>query len=59
MGFDPTKVGDGNITNVVIQSRYTLLDLKANALEKRLKIGIIRKQKEVEMWLKNENTGVS
>ena len=37
MGFDPTKVGDGNITNVVIQSRYTLLDLKANALEKRLK----------------------
>jgi hypothetical protein len=37
MGFDPTKVGDGNITNVVIKSRYTLLDLKANALEKRLK----------------------
>lgn len=37
MGFDPSKVGDGNITNVVIQSRYTLLDLKANALEKRLK----------------------
>lgn len=37
MGFDPTKVGDGNITNVVIQSRYTLLDLKAKALETRLK----------------------
>ena len=37
MGFDPTKVGDGNITNVVIKSRYTLLDLKANKLEKRLK----------------------
>ena len=37
MGFDPTKVGDGNITNVVIQSRYTLLELKANNLEKRLK----------------------
>ena len=37
MGFDPTKAGDGNITNIVIKSRYTLLDLKANALEKRLK----------------------
>ena len=37
MGFDPTKSGDGNITNIVIKARYTLLDLKANALEKRLK----------------------
>ena len=37
MGFDPTQVGDGNITNVVIRSRYTLLDLKAANLEKRLK----------------------
>ncbi len=37
MGFDPNKVGDGNVTNIVIKSRYTLLDLKANALEKRLK----------------------
>lgn len=37
MGFDPTKSGDGNITNIVIKSRYTLLDLKADALEKRLK----------------------
>lgn len=37
MGFDPTKSGDGNITNIVIKARYTLLDLKADALEKRLK----------------------
>lgn len=37
MGFDPTKAGDGNITNIVIKARYTLLDLKANALEKRLR----------------------
>jgi hypothetical protein len=28
---------DGNITNVVIRSRYTLLELKADKLEKRLK----------------------
>ena len=37
MGFDPTKVGDGNITNVVILSRYTLLDLKKSKFDKRLK----------------------
>lgn len=37
MGFNPSQIGDGNITNIVIRSRYTLLDLKANKLEKRLK----------------------
>ena len=37
MGFNPAQVGDGNITNVVILSRYTLLDLKKSNLEKRLK----------------------
>lgn len=37
MGFNPAQVGDGNITNIVIKSRYTLLDLKAENLEKRLK----------------------
>lgn len=37
MGFNSSQVGDGNITNIVIKSRYTLLDLKANKLEKRLK----------------------
>lgn len=37
MGFDPAKVGDGNITNVVILSRYTLLDLKKSKFDKRLK----------------------
>ena len=36
MGFDPTKVGDGNITNIVILSRYALLELKANKMQKRL-----------------------
>ena len=33
--FNSNNVGDGNITNVVIKSRYTLLDLKCEALEKR------------------------
>ena len=37
MGFNSSQVGDGNITNVVIRSRYVLLDLKANKLIKRLK----------------------
>ncbi|MED0689947.1 phage portal protein [Bacillus licheniformis] len=37
MGFDSTQVGDGNITNVVIKSRYALLDMKANKAEVRLR----------------------
>ena len=37
MGFNPAQVGDGNITNIVILSRYTLLDLKKAKLDKRLK----------------------
>lgn len=37
MGFNSAQVGDGNITNVVIKSRYALLDLKCNKLEIRLK----------------------
>lgn len=37
MGFNPAQVGDGNITNIVIKSRYTLIDLRAEKLEKRLK----------------------
>ena len=37
MGLNSAQTGDGNITNVVIRSRYTLLDLKANKLIKRMK----------------------
>lgn len=36
-GFNTSQVGDGNITNVVIRSRYVPLDLKANKLEPRLR----------------------
>ncbi len=35
--FNSNNVGDGNITNIVIKSRYTLLDLKCEGLEKRAK----------------------
>lgn len=37
MAFNSAQVGDGNVTNVVIRSRYTLLDLKASKLIKRIK----------------------
>lgn len=37
MGFNSAQLGDGNVTNVVIKSRYALLDLKCNKLEVRLK----------------------
>jgi len=37
MGFNSAQLGDGNITNVVIKSRYALLDLKCNKLEIRLR----------------------
>ena len=37
MGFNSAQLGDGNITNVVIKSRYALLDLKCDKLEKNLK----------------------
>lgn len=37
MGFNSAQLGDGNITNIVIKSRYALLDMKCNKLEIRLK----------------------
>lgn len=37
MGFDSSQIGDGNITNIVIKSRYALLDLKCNKTETRLR----------------------
>lgn len=37
MGFNTAQIGDGNVTNVVIRSRYALLDLKCNKLEMQLK----------------------
>lgn len=37
MGFNSAQIGDGNITNIVIKSRYALLDLKCNKLEAQLK----------------------
>lgn len=36
-GYDSSQVGDGNVTNVVIKGRYTLLNMKANKTEVRLR----------------------
>lgn len=56
MGFNSAQIGDGNITNVVIRSRYTLLDLKCNKLEIRLK-GFLRKMIRVVLDEINRQDG--
>ena len=56
MGFNPAQVGDGNITNVVILSRYTLLDLKKSKLDKRVK-KLLKHIIKVELAEINEEHG--
>lgn len=56
MGFNSAQLGDGNITNVVIKSRYALLDLKCNKLEIRLK-QLLRRILEVVVAEINERRG--
>ena len=58
MGFNSAQVGDGNITNIVIKSRYVLLDLKANKLEIRLK-KFLRKLIKVFLDTVNEEEGTA
>lgn len=54
--FNSAQVGDGNITNIVIKSRYALLDLKCNKLEIRL-IEFMRKILNVVLADVNEKMG--
>lgn len=56
MGFNSAQLGDGNITNIVIKSRYALLDLKCNKLEIRLK-QFLRKLLNVVLNEINERDG--
>lgn len=51
-GFNSNQIGDGNITNIVIKSRYALLDMKCNTLE-----GNVRKflRKLIKVVLKEIN----
>ena len=57
-GFNSSQVGDGNITNIVIKSRYSLLDLKANKLELKLK-KFLRKLVKVFLDAINEDEGTA
>lgn len=52
MGFDSSQSGDGNITNIVIKSRYSLLDLKCNKMEIRLRAVI---KQMLELIVQNIN----
>ena len=56
MGFNSAQIGDGNVTNVVIKSRYALLDLKCNKLEIRLK-QFLRKILKVVLQEINDEEG--
>lgn len=56
MGFNSAQLGDGNITNIVIKSRYALLDLKCNKLEIRLK-QFMRKLLKIVLAEINETNG--
>lgn len=56
MGFNSAQIGDGNITNIVIKSRYALLDLKCNKLEIRMK-QFMRKLLKVVLAEINEQNG--
>ena len=55
MGFNSAQIGDGNITNVVIKSRYALLDLKCNKLEIRLRQFLRKILKVVLQEINDEN----
>lgn len=58
MGFNSNQVGDGNITNIVIKSRYTLLDLKCNKLEKYLR-SFLKPMIQIELDEINQEKGTN
>lgn len=55
MAFNSAQVGDGNITNIIIKSRYALLDLKCNKLEIRIKQFMRKLLKLVLKEINDEN----
>ena len=55
-GFNASQIGDGNITNIVIKSRYALLDMKCNTLESALR-KLLRKLIKVVLKEINEEAG--
>lgn len=55
-GFNANQIGDGNITNIVIKSRYALLDMKCNTLESNVR-RLMRKLIDIVLKEINEETG--
>ena len=55
MAFNSAQLGDGNITNVVIKSRYALLDLKCNKFETQLRKLLRQIMKVILKEINNEN----
>lgn len=58
MGFNSAQLGDGNVTNVVIKSRYALLDLKCNKLEAKAK-AFLKKLVKIAVQEINEINGTN
>ena len=56
MGFNSAQMGDGNVTNVVIKSRYALLDLKCNKLATKMK-AFLKKLVKIALQEINELNG--
>lgn len=56
MGFNASQSGDGNITNIVIQSRYSLLDMKADKMQDRLS-ALLEEIIQIVLDEINEETG--
>ena len=56
MGFNSAQLGDGNVTNVVIKSRYALLDLKCNKLATKMK-AFLKKLTKIALQEINELNG--
>lgn len=55
-GFNSSQVGDGNVTNIVIKSRYSLLELKAKKMKTRL-ASLLKKLVKVVLDEINEEHG--
>jgi SPP1 family phage portal protein len=58
-GLNPNQTGDGNITNVVIKSRYMPLDNKANDTEKQLQLFYNRLQKSLSSYYGIQTKGIA
>lgn len=58
MAFNSSQIGDGNVTNVVIKSRYALLDMKANKLQDRL-TSFLKKLIKIVIKEINDETGAN